>query len=572
MSQLRSAVQLLLRHTNLPDLDHSTVLSPDASSRQTEECSPANLLSDAGSNVMSLPACLDLRRDSTVETDLPIESRLATRPVAKIFDLRSIQTLPKDIRCSPVPPSTEGDFIAQGLVPLSEAEGLLVRYMHEVRQDTWGGSLFPYESLEAVRHRSPLLTAAVLTIAALQTGLDEVMKRCYEIFMALATSTCLSRPHNVDDIRAQALGAFYLPDLSWKLSGLAVRNAVELNLHRSYQKLMRGKEDQRDKVRLWYALYVCEHQCSIAHGRPPTIHHDIAIRNVDSFLDSPHTMPADIELCAQVSLFKILTEAYNTYGSDPEHCLTESDLHQLRLFNSAIEDWKASWEATSVDPLGIEADVSNSIVLYYHFVRAHLNSLALRALPPISSDALSYDRLEAAKVAIAAAVSTLTVILDATKTDFAVPVFTHTMVDFCATFLLRTMKSWSNIVHTPPPARSLELGPGIDLDVSRVLSLARRSAEFLDKSARVPYEDHPSNGIAHDVHNLLEELESMGTPASSQTSPVMGIDFLQTNGGVAMANGYDVHGLGAFGVESDDNFLDRLSATNLDFWDVDPLC
>jgi hypothetical protein len=568
MSQLRSAVQLLLRHTNLPDLDHSAVSSPGASSKQTEECSPANLLSDAGSRAMSLPSCLGLRRDSTIEPDLLIESGLATMPMAKMYDLISIQTLSNSMRCSPVPPSPEGDFIAQSLVTLNEAEALFIRYMHEVRQNTWGGILFPYESLEAVRNRSPLLTAAMLTIAALQTGREEVMKRCYDIFMALAINTSLSRPHNIDDIRAQALGAFYLPDLSWKLSGLAVRNAVELNLHRSYQNLMRGNEDQRPKVRLWYALYVCEHQCSIAHGRPPTIHHDVAIRNIELFLDSRHTESGDIELCAQVSLFKILTEAYNTYGNDPEHCLTESDLHQLRLFNSAIEDWKVSWEARSIDPLGIGANLTNSIVLCYHFVSVNLNSLALRALPPMFSDALSYDRLEAANLAIVAAMSTLTIILDTKNINLAVPVFTHTMVDFCATFLLRTMKAWSNIAHTPSSVWSPKLGLDFDWDVSRVLSLARRAADFLAKSAGIPHE----NGAAHDILSLLEGLEARGTPASSQMSPGMGTGFLQTNGGVAMATGYDVHGLRAFDIESDDKFLERLSATNLDFWDVDPLC
>jgi hypothetical protein len=578
MSQLRSAVQLLLRHTNLPDLDHAAVLSPNDSLKQTDECSPANLFSDAGSSAMSLPSCLDLRRDSTVEPDLFFESGLATVPVAKTYHLSSIQSLSNSKRCSPVPHSPEGDFVARGLVPMSEAENLFARYMLEVRQNIWGGILFPYESLEVVRLRSPLLTAAVLTIAALQTGHEDVMKRCYEIFVALATNTSLSRPHNIDDVRAQALGAFYLPDLSWKLSGLAVRNAVELNLHQSYQKLMRGNENHRDKVRLWYALYVCEHQCSIAHGRPPTIHHDVAIRNVEAFLDSPNTLPGDIELCAQVSLFKILTEAYNTYGSDPEHCLTESDLHQLRLFNLAIDDWGSCWEARSVDSHGVGAEPPNSIVLHRHFVRVHLNSLALRALRSLSStsfESLSYERLEAANVAIAAAISTLILILDDTNVNNAmptVPVFTRTMVGFCAMFLLKTIKAWSSVAQAHPLAWSPHLVLELDLDVNQIFSLVRRSADFLTKSAGNFNEGCPPNGVAQDINDILNELEGMGTAISTRASSVAGSGFLRTNDGVAMATGCDVHELRSFNLESDDSFLERLSSTNLDFWDVDPLC
>jgi hypothetical protein len=579
LSQLRSAVQLLLRHTNLPDLDQAMVVSPAASSRHTENHSPSNMFTDLGSTTMSLPSCVGMRRDSTAEPDLLIATGLATAPMLSLYNLNTVRTLSNSMRCSPVPTSPEDDFIAQGLLPLIEAEELFVRYMQDICQYTWAGILFPYESLEAVRQKSSLLTAAVLTIAALNMGREEATKRCYGIFVARTTNTCLSRPQNLDDIRAQALAAFYLPDLSWKLSGLAVRNAVELNLHQAFQRLMRGHEEERENARLWYALYVCEHQCSIAYGRPPTIHHDTAIRNVEHFLDSSNTKPGDIELCAQVSLFKILTEAYNTYGSDPECLLTEADLQQLRFFNFAIEEWRSAWEARS-NLQGTRSQPPQGIVLYYHFVRVHLNSLALRALHPPSAtpfDTLSYDRLEAANVSIAAATNVLILILEDSDVNPAMPivsVFTHTMVTFCATFLLKTMKTWGGVTHAQSPLLSSELALGLNIDIERVLSLSRKSSNFLAKVAEKSREKHSSDNVVQDINDLLENLEHVTTRFSTHTSPTTGMsgtDPLQTSNGVAMATGYDMHKLVSFVRGPDASFLDRLAATNLDFWDTGPL-
>jgi hypothetical protein len=461
-----------------------------------------------------------------------------------------------------------------------EAEELFGRYMQNIRQYNWAGVLFPYNSLEAVRRKSSLLTAAVLTIATLNTVKEETMKRCYDIFVAWTTNTCLSRPQNLDDIRAQALAAFYLPNLSWKLSGLAVRNGVELNLHQSFQRLMRGHEEERDNARLWYALYVCEHQCSIAYGRPPTIHHDTAIRNVEQFLGGPNTKPGDIELCALVSLFKILTEVYNTYGSDPGCLLTEADLQQLRFFNFAVEEWRSSWEARSTDVLGIGSHPSEGIVVYYHFVRVHLNSLALRALHPPSAtslESLSYDRLEAANVSIAAAISVLILIfeeLDVNSTMPAVPVFAHTMVAFCVTFLLKTMKTWGSLAHAQSLPLSSELGPGLEFDTDQILSLSKKSANFLAIVAEKSHEKSSSSNVVQSINDLLEHVEHMTTRVTPNTSAMIGMSgsgLLRTNSAVNTATRCDSQKLLSFEFVPDDSFLDRLASTNLDFWETDPL-
>ncbi|KAH6011675.1 hypothetical protein HBI83_157060 [Parastagonospora nodorum] len=582
LSQLRSAVQLLLRHANLPDLEHAMAVSPGGSSRQTEDSSPANTFFEHAQSGMVVPPPMDMTREATAELEFLNDSGLATVPMKSLYDLTRLRTLSNSTTYGPNSASPSEDFISQNVVSLTEAEELFKRYMYDIRPYLWAGTLFPYDSLDAVRRSSTVLTAAVLTVAALHmsTG-NDVLQRCYGVFVSLTYNTCLSRPCSLDDIRAQALGAFYISNLSWKLSGLAVRTGVELNLHQSYQKLMRGHEDHRDNVRLWYALYVCEHQYSIAYGRPPTIHEDAAIRNIEQFLDSPNATPGDVRLCAQVSMFKILTEAYHTYGSDPGHQLTEPELHQLRLFNLAIEEWRSSWQGRSTDAVGINSYPSKAVLMYYHFARVHLNSLALRALPPLTAmswDTLSHERREAAIIATDSAISALTLILEETDLSRAmpvVPVFTHTMVAFCATFLLNLARVWNGTAQAHSPLSTAGgFDPGLGFNVGQSLALTRKTADFLMTVAENLNEKHLTNHIVQGINVVLERLEVASTPASAATFQVDGhaeMDFLQMHPGTAAETPFDMDNLEDFGFGCDDAFLKQVSSTNLDFWDAEPM-
>lgn len=537
-------------------------------------------------------APMDMTRDNSVEREFGEESELVTAPMRSLYDLTRVRNLRSSARWKPNSDSVEQDFIAQGIISQHEAEDLFRRYMQDIRLYLWAGVLFPYDSLDSVRRESQLLTAAALTIAALHTpGRDEALQKCYNIFVSLTYSACLSRPQNLDDIRALALAAFYLPNLSWKLSGLAIRSAVEMNLHQSYQKLMRGHEDQRDNVRLWYALYVCDHQFSIAYGRPPIIHEDVAVKNIERFLDSPKTRPGDIRLGAQIMLFKILTEAYIAYGSDPEQPLTEIDFQQLRQFNFAIEQWRLAWQARSADSPSIGSYPSKGVVLYYHFARFQLNSLALRALPPpnaATSESLSYDRREAANIAITAATSTLTLIFeepDLRKAMTAVPIFTHAMVAFCATFLLKMAKTWGGMAQAPSPEWATEpIGLGLNFNINQVLSLSRRSASFLSKVADNLNEKHITRHIVHGINDLLKRLDVATTPTttSAQAFPQPGMTSAHAPGHMSASvpgqpvngdgtNDYNMYDLiGSYGFGFDENFLGQVAPTNLDFWQTEP--
>lgn len=96
-------------------------------------------------------------------------------------------------------------------------------------------------------------------------------------------------------------------------------------------------------------LYVCDCQFSIAYGRPPVTIEDATIKNYEKFLEGPKVVnvPGDIRLSAQVALFRVLTEAYQKFGTDMDQILEDEDFTYLRRFNVAVEEWRLSWEKRS---------------------------------------------------------------------------------------------------------------------------------------------------------------------------------------------------------------------------------
>lgn len=586
LNQLKNAVQRLLRHNQLPDLSSLKDETPNTAS--TAVISPVNVISENGTTTMVVPP-MDMTRENSVDRELDDESGLVPAPMRSLYDLTRIRNLRSSIRWKPNSNSMNEDFISQGVITVGEAQDLFNRYMENNHQLLWAGVLFAHTTLDAVRRHSTLLTAAILTVAAYHTpGGDDTLQRCYNVFVSLTYSATLSRLNNLDDIRALCVASFYLPNLSWKLSGLAVRNAVEMGIHQAYQKMMRGHLNQRDNVRLWYALYICEHQFSIAYGRPPLIHEDAATKNLDIFLDSPHTTPGDIRLCAQVALFKILTEAYMAYGSDSEQPLTEPDFQQLRMFNFAIEQWRLAWQPRSADSPPVGSYPSKGVVLYYHFARFQLNSLALRALPPpsaASSESLSYDRREAANIAISAATSTLTLIFeepDLRRALTGVPIFTHTMVAFSATFLLKMAKTWGGVGQAASPEWTTEpVGLGLNFNIGQVLSLSRRSANLLARVAEGLNEKHLIRHIVHGIRELLKYFDGPETPTSHSNAAnnvshvnTQAVENLHASdhpghsqGEVPFMNGYNMYDLiGSYGFGFDETYLGQGTSGDFDLW------
>lgn len=111
------------------------------------------------------------------------------------------------------------NLISRGILTRHEGEELFQRY-HERLDHLLYRILGDHQSLETVLASSPLLTAAICTVAALHSQtFGHLFDKCYREFKQLVGATTFSRSHNVDDVRGLCIGAFWLHELSWSLAG-----------------------------------------------------------------------------------------------------------------------------------------------------------------------------------------------------------------------------------------------------------------------------------------------------------------------------------------------------------------
>ncbi|KFY84866.1 hypothetical protein V500_08929 [Pseudogymnoascus sp. VKM F-4518 (FW-2643)] len=431
--QLEAAIVDLLRHNQLPPLSTYRHASP-----LIEGVTPARSGPVEQATAMT--------RDNSQEPDA--EPDLVSAPMHSLYEVTKLRNIRSDLHgdghgtANPVE-----DFISTGRLPLDEAEKLFRFFSQTMNQFLWGGIVLVHPDLSSVRRSSSLLTAAILAVASLHIpNHNEIFDMCYTELTTLVSNSILNRYHSLDEIRGLCIGAFWLSDLSWKLSGHAMRIATEMNLHRSLQKLIRGQTEQFERAELWFLLYVCDHHFSIAYGRPPVIYESPSIKNYEEFLRHPSAVPGDVRLICQVALFITLMQVYHEFGSEVEHPLEEGDFSQLRTFNVAIEQWRLVWQPRSADSPYVGSYPSKGVVLHYHFAKFQVNSLALRAVPVNSP--LSMERKEAANIAISSAISTLNMLLhepDIRGSIVGAQLFTHTMVAFCAVFLLKVAWLWDSV-------------------------------------------------------------------------------------------------------------------------------
>ncbi|KAE8311823.1 hypothetical protein BDV41DRAFT_316370 [Aspergillus transmontanensis] len=565
---LRAAVNHLLQQTKQPELwtfSNSQVVG-----------SPRPCLESHNVNQPSM-APMDMSRENSPQPQEDNSSGLVTVPMRNLYELTRLKNLRVNAGWRPNSSLIQDDFISQGVVTLAEAEYLFDRFMRINNRLLWDGILPFHRTLDSVRRASTLLAAVVLTIGALHTpGKTEAFHQSYDVFVSLVCGSSLSRNHSVDDVRALCIGAFYLANLSWKLSGQATRIAAEIGLHQSYQKLIQGDNTQRDRVCLWYATYVCDHQFSIAHGRPPAAVDDESIRNIERFMHTTEVHPGDARLAAQVALFAILTEAYVAFGNELDRPLEDKDFDKLWVSNVAIDQWRLHWQPRSKDCAALGSYPSKALVLYYHFARFQLNSLALRGISPsgltsnpelTSKSPLSLAHREAANAAIAAATSTLTLILeddDLRRAFPGVPVFTYTMVAFCATFLLKMAATWEKS----------STQSGLTLNTRHIVSLVQRSADLLANVAMSLNERHLARHIATGMLEMLQQFRALDeSEINDLNDRIEGGDMdhfpalpsESNNVNAFWAGEYNFYDLGGtFGFGLDETLLGQMAADNFE--------
>ncbi|KAH6723794.1 hypothetical protein BKA61DRAFT_16054 [Leptodontidium sp. MPI-SDFR-AT-0119] len=487
-SRLEAAMADVLRQLRLPNLDTYGTHQSLVTSRPVETA--------------------EATRENSREPDLD-GGRIVSAPTDALYEVTRIRTLRSNRlgESAQKDDLLESDFIARSVLRPDIAESLFESFNYTMNQLLWGGVVMKHSSLESARRSSSLLSAAILTVAALHIPEKRgALEACYEEYITLVEKSTLKRRCTLDDIRGLCIGAFWLPDLSWRLSGLAVRLASEMRLHQSFQRISRGALDNYERAQLWFLLYVCDHQFSTTYGRPPSVHEDGAITGYETFLQYPTTVPGDVRLMSQVALFILHSQVFGRFGTDNDQPIAEEDFEHLRHFNIELDQWRNLWAPRCSDNQYVHAYPSKGVTLHYYFAKFQFNSLALRAINPDDAASLSTSRKESANLAISSAMSTLAFILDEPdirNNIIGVPLFAHTMLAFSAVFLLKVTLKWNlNMTNqsfsaSPSAARTA----GLYINSAAVEDLVDRVIKLLQNA--VSSEKHLTKHIAGGLSKML---------------------------------------------------------------------
>ncbi|KAJ5219852.1 hypothetical protein N7468_009056 [Penicillium chermesinum] len=415
------------------------------------------------------------------------------------------------------------DFISRGVVELQEAEELFYHFDVVLNRYLWDGALLAHKDLASVRRSSSMLSAAILAVTALHMpNKERTFDTCYTEFAKLASESMLGHHHTLDDIRAVCIGAFWLADVSWKLSGYAVRIATERNLHQFYRKAAQGSAEHQEQARLWYLLYTLEHHFSIAYGRPPIIHEDASITQHNTFTRLPSVSQGDLRLHSQVDLFIILTRIYFAFGPDVDLEVSESEFPKIEQFDMELNDWKSAWLPRLVGNRHIGSYPYQGVYMHYHFSRLQLHSVALRTYhSSTSSRLMSSERRKLANLAIESAIATLQVVLDEKDMQRAlvgVPLYLHSMITFAAVFLMKlAAKACSSTNSGGQSQRNSIASADLLVDIGQVRALVGRVIDLMISCSRRASERHLSHHIARGLQKMLTGLEEWERRNGSQS-------------------------------------------------------
>lgn len=296
----------------------------------------------------------------------PMAENVAQIPIESLYQITGLKSLRSqesvtDEQKRICKQLRDTDFISRGLMSLQDADQLARYYITHLDPYLYNMTA-QYQSLDDFRRRSPTLTAAVLTVAALhdRSAKPELYSLCSKEFKRLVSNAMFEKKIDIEYLRALVVGSYWLSDIGWTLSGYAIRRASEFHLktcfHQIADSLKRPEkysrnelEDARDGLRLLYVLYICDHHLSILYGRASIMRdNEHYVLGYESYLASSVASDIDKRVAAQVSLLLLMSQIRECLGPEDSSGvpLSESMLVQIKAFERDLDNWVLRWSNT----------------------------------------------------------------------------------------------------------------------------------------------------------------------------------------------------------------------------------
>lgn len=342
LDMVYSTVQEVLTHLKM------TPMGPLKSSggrdgRETLVLSPSTNTHSAAQprHQDSGPSCDNSPKIDPADEGLPRVPIQSLYHLTKISALRSPDANEVDRRPPHAGRDAADDFISRGEISLDGAERLFRLYKD--RLDHFMYSIgCRYSTLDELRKKSSILTACIMTVAALHDPqADDIYGICSHEFRRLMANSMFDRLINLDSLRAMCIASYWLSDISWTTSGYAIRRAGEFNLSHSFSRVLaEGTEDAADCLRLWYILYVCDQHLATIYGRSPIVQEDFSLEKCETFLGCGAATVSDTRLVSQVSLLLIFSKIRGVFGPYAGSSISHD---RIASFEFQLDEWFGKW-------------------------------------------------------------------------------------------------------------------------------------------------------------------------------------------------------------------------------------
>lgn len=503
---VHEALASICQHLSLPDPKPlgSTVDSPPVQSK-------ADPHDELERDTEDLDGCEISPPDTPSAVQAPIDTYL---DIAKLGSPGSSENTPGSTTRQKTHTQPQ-DLVTKGVIDLSTAEALVERYFTKLDPYLYG-ICSGYHDLQHIRNTSPLLFAAICTVSALQDPHGQSLyEACNREFRRLMSRSIFEK-HDLEYVRALCISSFWLSDASRILSSDAIRRAADMRLHRSFNHLSDSLDPRllpepsapisgsaetmamKDRVRLWYLIFISDQHLSILHNRDPLLRSDKEIAlNWEIFLTREDTTDSDVRLISQVALLVIMSQVRDLLGSDQEARVPQSLANQIIHYSRQLDRWFNRFSAIFKPDPYIGDFPKRGLQLHYHFGKLYLGHQVFKGL---NGEAIPPHFITAAGMAHEAAVAIFEMILhegNLRHSLVGMPHYFHIMIAFAGHFLLEATKNY----HT-----QLSISPDQDFE------LIRKVLELFQDIPSVS--QHPicrmTPGLTRKLHECVGSLQRGG--------------------------------------------------------------
>jgi len=423
METIHSGLQNVLQKLNLPAI-------PALESVANEPHSP---ISDELLPLEKGPSCDNSPKSRPVD-----DNELPNVPIQSVYHLTKLSALrsPDSLQHESTPKSDAiNDFISTGQLPIADAERLFALYKDKLDHYLYHIST-PIKTLEQARRRSRILTVSILTVAALHDPQGNAKYGvCSQEFRRVMAGSIFSRRIDRDYLRAMCIASYWLSDISWMISGYAIRRAAEFNLQGYYRRAISERDEEAmDFVRIWYALYICDQHLSTLFSRQSAIRDDSTLQGWQEVIKAPLANGQDIRLASQVVILDILRSIRDLFGPDTGDTIPQVYLMQISAFARQIDQYVGHWSAALRD---IGTYPRKGALLHFHFAKLYLYSHVFRGLRDATIPAHFH---ECATHAVHSATAIINLHLndpDVGEAISGLPTYIHSMTGFACMFLAK---------------------------------------------------------------------------------------------------------------------------------------